>query len=117
MRHPETLSGRIAGLEFEEFAEALGLLAAHGDFGLFLVVHFQHEAGFEPGHDFLDVMDVDEIGAVRAPEGLGLQGVEQFLEGAVVGGAFDVFGDDGNEATFDGGEDKVFCIDEQRALL
>ena len=31
-------------LEVEELAEALGLLAAYRDFGLFFVVHFQHEA-------------------------------------------------------------------------
>src|SRR5208283_4124581 len=89
-------------LEFEEFAEAFGLLTGDGDFGLFFVVHFEHEAGFEPGNDFLDVVDVDEIGAVRAPEGFGLQGVEEFVESAVVGGAFDVLGDDGDETAFDG---------------
>src|SRR5208283_362945 len=72
-------------LEVEEFAEAFGLLAGDGDFGLFLVVHFEHERGFEPGHDFLDVMNVDEIGAVGAPEGVGVEGFEEFVERAVVG--------------------------------
>src|SRR5271165_21618 len=76
-------------LEFEEFAEALGLLAGDGDFGLLFVVHFDHEAGFEPGDDLLYVVDVDEVGAVGTPEGIGVQGGVEFFEGAIVGGAFD----------------------------
>ncbi len=108
---------QLEGLEFEEFAEAFGLLAGDGDFGLFFVVHFQHEAGFEPGDDFLDVVDVDEIGAVGTPEGFGLESGEEFFQGAVVGGAFDFFGGDGDEAAFDGGEDEVFGVDQEHALL
>ena len=79
-------------LEVEEFAEALGLLAGDGDFGGFFVVHFQHEAGFEPGDDFADVVDVDEIGAVGTPKRVGGEGFVKFFEGAVVGGAFDIAG-------------------------
>lgn len=93
------------------------MLAGDGDFGLFFVVHFEHEAGFEPGDDFLDVMDVDEIGAVRAPEGVGIERGEEFFEGAVVGGAFGFLGSDGDEAAFDGGEDEIAGIDEEHALL
>lgn len=99
-------------LEFEEFAEAFGLLPGDGDFGGFFVVHFEHEAGFEPGNDFADVVDVDEKGAVRAPEGVGVECGVEFLEGAVVGGAFEVFGGDGDQAAFDGSEDEVFGVDE-----
>ena len=87
------------------------MLAGDGDFGGFFVVHFQHEAGLEPGDDFADVVDVDEIGAVRAPEGVGVEGGVELFEGAVVGGAFEVFGGDGDEAAFDGGEDEVFGVD------
>ena len=83
-------------LEFEEFAEAFGLLAGDGDFGGFFVVHFQHEAGFEPGDYFADMVDVDEEGAVGSPEGVGVERGVEFLEGAVVGGAFEVFGGDGD---------------------
>jgi len=93
------------------------LLAADGDFGLFFVVHFEHEAGFEPRDDFLDVVDVDEIGAMRAPEGFGIEGGVELLEGAVVGGAFEILGGDGNEAAFDGGEDEVFGVDQEHTLL
>lgn len=104
-------------LEFEEFAEAFGLLAGDGDFGLFFVVHLEHEAGFEPGDDFLDVVDVDEIGAMRTPEGFGVEGSVKFLEGAVVGGAFEILGEDGDEAAFDGSEDEIIGVDEKHALL
>jgi hypothetical protein len=55
-------------LKFEEFAEAFGLLAGDWDFGGFFVIHFEHEAGFEPGHDFPDVVNVDQVGAVGPPE-------------------------------------------------
>jgi len=104
-------------LQVEEVAEAAGLLAGNGDFGGLLVVHFEHEAGFEPGNHFLDVVDVDEIGAMGAPEGFGVEGGVEFVKGTIVGGAFDVFGDDGDEAAFDGSEDEIGGIDEQHALL
>ena len=104
-------------LKFEEFAEAFGLLAGDGDFGGFLVVHFEHEAGFEPGDNFLDVVDIDEIGAVGAPEGVGVEGGVEFLEGAVVGRAFEILGGDGDEAAFDGSEDEVFGVHQKHALL
>jgi hypothetical protein len=93
------------------------LLAGDRDFGLFFVVHFEHEAGLEPGNHFLDVMDVDEEGPVRAPEGFGVERGEEFVEGAVVGGAFGVFGGDGDEAAFDGGENQIARIDKKHALL
>jgi len=93
------------------------LLAGDGDFGLFFVVHFDHEAGFEPGDHFLDVVDIHEIGAVGAPEGVGVEGGVEFFEGAVLRGAFDFAGDDGDEAAFNGGEDEVVGVDQKHALL
>ncbi len=63
------------------------------------------------------MVDVDEIGAVGSPEGVGVERGVEFLEGAVVGGAFEVFGGDGDEAALDGGEDEVFGVDEEHALL
>src|SRR5208283_1997629 len=97
--------------EVEEFAEALGLLAGDGDFGLLFVVHFDHETGFEPGNDFLDVVNVDKIGAVGAPERIGGKGFVKFLEGAVVGRTFNIAGGDRDEAVFDGGKDEIFGVD------
>jgi hypothetical protein len=115
MGHPDYAASALS--EVEEFAKAFGLLAGHGDFGLFFVVHFEHEGGFEPGDHFFDVVDVDEIGAVRAPEGFGVEGREEFVEGAVVRRAFGVFGGDGDEAAFDGGEDEIARVDQEHALL
>ncbi len=93
------------------------MLAGDRDFGLFFVVHFDHEAGFEPGNDFLDVMNVDEIRAMRSPEGVGGKRFVKFFEGAVVGRAFDIARGDRDEAAFDGGKDEVFGVDEEHALL
>ena len=93
------------------------MLAGDGDFGLFFVVHFDHEAGFEPGNDFLDVVDIDEIGAVGAPKGVGVEGGVEFFEGAALRGAFDFAGDDGDETAFDGGKDEVAGIHQEHALL
>jgi hypothetical protein len=103
--------------EFEEFAEAFGLLAGDGDFGLLFVVHLNHEAGFEPGNDFLDVMDIHQVGAVGAPEGIGVEGGVEFFEGAALRGAFDIAGNDGDEAAFDRGENEVAGIHQKHALL
>src|SRR5437899_6130798 len=72
-------------LQFEQFAQAPDLGAADGNFGLLLVVHFQHVAGFEPRHHFLDVMNVHQVRAVRAPERFGVEGGLHLFECAVFG--------------------------------
>ena len=59
------------GSEPEQFAQALGLGAADGNFGLFLVVHPELVGTLEPGHDLADAVDVHQVGAVGAPENLG----------------------------------------------
>ena len=91
--------------------------AAYGDFGGFFVVHFQDESGVEPGDDFLDVLGVHEEGAVRAPEGFGIERGVQLFERAVVGRAFDVARHDDDGAAFGRGENNVFAVDEEQALL
>jgi len=91
--------------------------AADGDFALLLVVHAQDVAGFEPGHDFLDVIDVDQPGAVHAPENFGIELGLQLLDGAVVGGALDVARGHVDAAVVDVGVDYVSRIDQQHALL
>jgi hypothetical protein len=93
------------------------LLAGDGNFRLFFVVHFDHEGGFKPRNDFFDVMNVDQIRAVRTPKRVGGESVEEFFEGAVVGGALDFASGDGDEAAFDGSEDEIFGVDEKHALL
>ena len=56
------------GSEPEKFAQALGLGAADGNLGLFLIVHPQLVGTFEPGDDFADAVDVHEVGSMSAPK-------------------------------------------------
>ena len=93
------------------------MVAADGDFGLFGVVHAELVAGLEPGDDFADVLDVDDEGAVGAPEGLGVELVDELFEGAAVGVAFDAGGDDADLAFVDGGEADLALIDEEKTVL
>ena len=55
-------------LESEEFAQALGLGAADGNLGLFLIVHPQLVGTLEPRDDFADAVDIHEVGAMSAPK-------------------------------------------------
>ena len=89
--------------------------AADGDLGFFGVVHAELVAGFEPGHDLADVLDVDDEGAVGAPECFGIELVHELFEGAAVGLALDATGDDGDGAAFDGGEADLALVDEEQA--
>ncbi len=81
------------------------------------VVHFQHVAGLEPGDDFLDVIDVDQVRAVRAPEAVGVEGCGKFFDGAVIGDAFEVAGEDGNGAVLDGGINHVVGVHQEHTFL
>ena len=63
------------------------------------------------------MLDVDDVGAVRAPEGLGIELVQQLFEGSAVGVAFDGRGDYADGAAFDGGEADLPLIDEQQPVL
>jgi len=58
--------------EFEKFSQPAGLNAADWNFGTLLIVYSNLVAGFESGHHFADVVDVHHIGAVRAPEDVGI---------------------------------------------
>jgi hypothetical protein len=55
-------------LQLEQFPQPLRLHAANGNLRLLLVSHLQHVASLEPGHHFLDVMDIHQVRAVRTPE-------------------------------------------------
>jgi len=103
-------------LQVEEFTEPFDLGAGYGNFGVFAVVHAEQVAGFEPGDDFADVFNVDEVGAVGAPEGGGVDLVGELFDGAAVGEAFQGCGDDGDVAFLDGGEADVVLVDEQETL-
>ncbi len=104
-------------LEVKQFAEAAGLGTADGDFRLLFVVHAELVAGFEPGNDFADVVDVDDVAAVGAPEEVGVEEFEELFEGAALGVAFDGGGDDADGAVFDGGEADLGLVDEEQAAL
>ena len=110
-----TSTGR--GLQIEQFPQALGLGAADGDFGLFFVVHAELVAGLEPGDDFADVVDVDDVAAVDAPEEGGVEEFEEVFEGAALGLAFEALGDDADDAFVDGGEADFGLVDEEKAAL
>src|SRR5271156_2888108 len=83
-------------LKLKQFAEAFRLHAAHWDLCLLLVAYFQHIAGFEPRHHFFNVMNVDQVGAVRTPERVRVHRSVQFLKRAVVGSTFTVTRGDRN---------------------
>ena len=72
-------------LQLEQLPEPLGLRAADGDLRLLLVVHAQLVAGFEPGHHFADLVDVDHEAAMGAPETRWIEQFEQLLESAALG--------------------------------
>ncbi len=104
-------------LEVEQFAKTFCLGAADGYLGVLGVVHAELVAGFEPGHDLADVLDVDDEGAVGSPEGLRVELIHEFFEGSAVGMAFDGWRDDADRPVLDGGEADLFLVDEQQAAL
>src|SRR6266403_3337442 len=71
-----TLYPTLGYLEAEEFAQSFSLGPAHGNFCLLLVVHSQLVGTLEPGDDFLDAVDVHQVGAVGAPEKIGIEAVQ-----------------------------------------
>ena len=75
MRAPSTSlrTGLCAtrALQTEQFTQAFGLGPAHRDSGLLFVVHAKLVGTLEPGDDFLDAVDVHQVGAVGAPEEIG----------------------------------------------
>jgi hypothetical protein len=55
-------------LQSKQFAQSLGLGTTDGNLGLLLVVHPKLVRTLEPGNDFADAVDIDEIRSVSAPE-------------------------------------------------
>jgi hypothetical protein len=104
-------------LEVEEFAKTLGLGAAHRDFSLLGVVHAELVAGLEPWHYLSDVLDIDDEGAVGAPESFRVELVDELFEGAAVGVAFNAGGDDADLAVLNRGEAYFALVDEEKAVL
>src|SRR4029077_9016798 len=112
-----TLHPTLGYLEAEEFAQSFSLGPAHRNFCLLLVVHSQLIGTLEPGDDFLDAVDVHQVGAVGAPEKIGIEAVQQLFESSAIGltlNAVNSAGHDRDHAFLDGGEADVFLIDQEQ---
>ena len=104
-------------LEVEEIAQAACLRTAHGDLSILAVVHAELIAGLEPRNDLADVLDVDDVRAVRTPELIRIELIHQFLERAHVGFAVEGFGHDRDAALVNRGEADIALINEQETAL
>jgi len=60
-------------LQLQQRAQPFGLNTANGDLRLLFVVHPDLVAGFEPWDDFLDPVDIHQVGPVDAPEKLRIE--------------------------------------------
>src|SRR6267143_1524298 len=99
--------------QLEQFAHTLDLRAAYGNLRVFLVVHFQHVGGIEPGQNFLDVMDVHQEGAVRLPERFRFQRFVHLLERTIIRRAFDVPRHHRDHAAINRSPDQVLAVHQQ----
>src|SRR5260370_39586942 len=70
--------------QVEQFPQAAGLGTAHRNLRLFLVVHAQLVGAFEPGHDFPDVIDVDQKRPGGPPKQIGVERVEKLFRRSAV---------------------------------
>uniref|UniRef100_E6Q049 Uncharacterized protein n=1 Tax=mine drainage metagenome TaxID=410659 RepID=E6Q049_9ZZZZ len=63
------------------------------------------------------MVDVDDEAAMRAPEEIGIEQIEQVFEGSALGVALDGWSDNADVPLFDGGKAYLRLIDEQHAAL
>lgn len=54
--------------EPEQLPQTFGLSPTDWNLALLLIVHAQLVRAFEPGHDFANAIDVNQVGAVSSPE-------------------------------------------------
>src|SRR5215469_15225662 len=80
----------------EELSQPLSLRPADGDFHLLFVIHAELVGALEPGDDFLNTIDIDQVGAVRPPKQIGIQAVQQFFERTAIRLPFHAVGAAGN---------------------
>src|ERR1700691_1385215 len=108
------------GLEVEQFPQPSGLRAAYWNLRLLLVVHAQLVGALEPGHDFADVIDVDQKRAMRAPENIRIEIVEKLLQRPAVRLPFQArmaAGGHRYHAIFDGRITNIFRIAHEHSSL
>src|SRR5205823_14168117 len=102
-------------LQIQQLPQPPRLGAADGDFGLLAVVHFQLVRALEPGDDFLDAVDIDEMRAVDAPEDVRIKVALELLDGAEVGLALEVAGDNADHPILDAGVNDVIGVHQVEA--
>src|SRR5438034_6833201 len=107
----------MLSLQSEEFAKAPGLSAADGDFSLLLVVHAQLIGTLEPGDNFLNVIDIYQVGPVCPPEEVGIKAVQELFQSAAVRLAFHAVGPAGryrDDAVLNRRMADIFLIDQKQ---
>src|SRR5258706_7868908 len=102
-------------LQSKQFAQALGLRAGDGNLRLLLVVHAQLVAALEPRHHFLDAIDVHHKTAMRPPEEIGVERLQQLFQGAAVGMAFHGVSHYADDTVFDGGVADLFLVHQHES--
>src|SRR5579884_3809484 len=101
----------------KQFPQPTRLAPADGNFALALIGHAQQIAGFEPGNDFADLIDIHQIGSVRAPEQLAAQRLLQLFQGAEIRRALEVARVEGDHAFVNGRVDDVVGTGQQQPTL
>ena len=94
-------------LQFQVFAQPARLGSAHRDFGRFRVLHPQDVVPTEPRDDLLDLVDVDEMRAVHAPEHARIEARLQLVERPIVRRAGMLTRDDGDPVVAEGAGDAL----------
>src|SRR5258706_1262065 len=102
-------------LQSKQLTQALGLGTGDGDLRLLLVVHAQLVAALEPRDDFLDAIDIHHKTAMRPPEEIGVERLEQFFQGAAVGMAFHGVSHYADDTVFDGGVADLFLVHQHES--
>src|SRR5579864_7770996 len=104
--------------ESKEFPQPLGLSAADRNLGLLFVIHAELVRTLKPGNHLANAVDVDQVGAVGAPEEIAVKTVEQLLECPAVGLSFHprcTRSHNCDDAVFDPCITDIFLVHEKHA--
>ena len=102
--------------KLQQLSQPLRLRAADGDFRVLAVGHTELVGAFEPGDNFFDVVDIDQVGAVDPPEKRRVQIGLKFLDGPVIGLAFQVLAHQRDEAILNGREDEIVGVQQEQPV-
>ena len=107
-----TASGYKSGKsEIQHFAKPAALHAADRDLAAFFVIHTELIRGFEPGHHLTDAIDINDVTAVGAPEDFRIEAGLEFFESTEVRLAFEIAGDQGDDAA------RNRCVDQILGIM